>query len=368
MMELSYIEEKLKQSIDWPAAHFNFLARFLVAFLVARTVTLNQIANAFPGAAKQASHLPRIERFLWEVRLPQDAFTRALVTLLNLPQPGTLALDRTNWRLGKTEINLLVLAIVDEGVAFPLLWSVLSKKGASNTEERIALLERFLALFGNEAIGFLAADREFVGKRWFTFLLDCGVSFRIRVKNDTLLADARGQCTEAGCLFGPGSGKAKNRAHLPKRRRFVWGLPVFVGGRHRADGDVMVIISDVAGDLLEDYRQRWGVETLFGCLKKRGFNLEATHVTIGERLSRLLGLLALAFVWCWRVGKARQEVAPSALKKHGRLAGSVFRCGLDYLRRLCYGLCGRPRPSAFRKVVDLLSGKQSRPTTANYCL
>ena len=104
---------------------------------------------------------------------------------------------------------------------------------------------------------------------------------------------------------------------------------------------------------------------MFGCLKSRGFNLEATHVTIAERLSRRLGLLALAFVWSWRVGEPRAQRAPTALKKHGRLAVSVFRRGLDALRRLCYGLCGRSGPAAFRRAVDLLGGC---PATANLCL
>ena len=40
---------------------------------------------------------------------------------------------------------------------------------------------------------------------------------------------------------------------------------------------------------------RWQIETLFGCLKTRGFNFEDTHLTDPERLSKLLGLLALAF-------------------------------------------------------------------------
>ena len=31
--------------------------------------------------------------------------------------------------------------------------------------------------------------------------------------------------------------------------------------------------------MIEDYYQRWHIETLFGCLKSRGFDLEATHMT-----------------------------------------------------------------------------------------
>jgi hypothetical protein len=39
-------------------------------------------------------------------------------------------------------------------------------------------------------------------------------------------------------------------------------------------GDFVIVVSDrpgaKSGDLLERYRLRWGIETLFGCLKRRG--------------------------------------------------------------------------------------------------
>ena len=32
--------------------------------------------------------------------------------------------------------------------------------------------------------------------------------------------------------------------------------------------------------MIEDYYQRWHIETLFGCLRSRGFDLEATHIPV----------------------------------------------------------------------------------------
>lgn len=45
------------------------------------------------------------------------------------------------------------------------------------------------------------------------------------------------------------------------------------------------------------------METLFGCRKRRGFNFEDTHLTDPQRLSKLMGLLALAFAWTDRTGE-----------------------------------------------------------------
>jgi hypothetical protein len=74
------------------------------------------------------------------------------------------------------------------------------------------------------------------------------------------------------------------------------------------------------------------METLFGSLKTRGFNLEDSHLTDGVRLEKLIALLALAFTWAHLVGEWIHERSPIRLKKHGYKAKSIFRVGLEVLR------------------------------------
>jgi hypothetical protein len=141
------IEHKLAESIDWNRARIKFLARFLVAILAVKTVCLTQIASVFPGEAKPESHYKRIQRFLANFEIDLCLLARVVIALVGQEPPWILALDRTNWKLGKTELNILMLALVYKGVAFPLFWSVLYKAGNSSTAERVALLERFLEQF-----------------------------------------------------------------------------------------------------------------------------------------------------------------------------------------------------------------------------
>lgn len=63
------------------------------------------------------------------------------------------------------------LAVAYQGVAFPLLWTLLPKQGNSNTTERIDLVAQLLKLFPRNQIGYLTADREFVGRGWIQYLL-----------------------------------------------------------------------------------------------------------------------------------------------------------------------------------------------------
>ena len=83
-----------------------------------------------------------------------------------------LCLDRTNWKVGSRDVNILLLAVVTRRHRVPLLWTVLDKAGTSDTAERTALMRRYLAIFGASSIKFLLADREFIGAEWFNFLND----------------------------------------------------------------------------------------------------------------------------------------------------------------------------------------------------
>ena len=62
---------------------------------------------------------------------------------------------------------------------------ILDKAGSSNQCERIALMRRYLTLFGSGSIALLLADREFIGGRWIKFLLENNILFAIRVKENS---------------------------------------------------------------------------------------------------------------------------------------------------------------------------------------
>lgn len=78
-----------------------------------------------------------------------------------------------------------MLGVVYLGVAFPLLFTMmLDKRGNSNSQERIDLIERFVGLFGKQCIECLVADREFVGEKWIAYLNREGIRYHIRIRNN----------------------------------------------------------------------------------------------------------------------------------------------------------------------------------------
>ena len=353
MADIRLLERTLAQNVTWNKARINFLARFIVALVQVKTVNLAQVASVFLGRAKPASHYKRTQRFLRSFELPFAEVARLLARLAAQPAPWVITLDRTDWYLGQTPLNVLLLGIAHEGVTFPLLWAVLPKKGCSDTRERIALLDEYLRLFGRSSIRFLCADREFVGRDWFSYLRRERVAFRLRVRADPKVTHGRGQPVQARRLFRQGR---VGEAVLLRGARRLLGQRLFVMGvRLARDEYVIVCAPEESEALLEDYARRWEVETLFGCLKTRGFCLEATHVTDTERLRKLLALVALAFCWAHVVGEWLSAQKPLPIKKHGRKGVSIFRHGLDHLRRiLCNQRCEAERV-ALRRVIKLLS-------------
>ncbi len=110
-------------------------------------------------------------------------------------------MDRTNWQYGRSNINILVLGVCYKGRAIPLLWTLLNKKGNSNTQERIDLLNRFLNLYGHERIKSLLADREFIGQDWFIWLKKKQIPFNIRLKKSEFSTNSRGLAVDIEGLF-----------------------------------------------------------------------------------------------------------------------------------------------------------------------
>lgn len=97
----------------------------------------------------------------------------------------------------------------------------------------------------------------------------------------------------------------------------------------------------------------WGIETLFGIFKSRGFCLESTHLSDGERLNKLLALLSLALCWVFLTGEWLHQRQPLVVKKHGRRAKSLFRYGFDHLRHIVLNL--EQKGDQFSQALQFLS-------------
>lgn len=351
MNQVTLLRDTLRPHLAWHGARLSFLAAFLIALFRVKTINLSELATGFAGRAQTDSHYKRLQRFFRHYEMDYAEIAEAVVALMAIPEPWTLSIDRTDWQFGDCVFNILMLGVVHEGVAFPLVWCLLNKRGNSNSSERIELFNQFLERFGDRTIACLTADREFVGKDWFGYLLqDPLTPFRIRIRENHKLSDGQ-TSRKVRVLFAD---LQVGQTKILRCKRRLWGHWVYIAALRLPDGELLVVTTQSAPkSAIPDYAKRWGIETLFGMFKTRGFCLESTHLSDPERLSKLLALLSLALCWAILVGEWLHQLKPLAIKKHRRKAKSIFRYGLDHLRNIVLNL--DQKASEFTQVLQFLS-------------
>lgn len=327
--------EILNEHFGWNKARMVCFAGMLLALLKVRSVNLMELACAFKSPAQLESRYKRIKRFFSGFTIDNSMVSDWIVSLFFSDDAMFyISLDRTNWSFGKHEINILMLSLVYKGIALPVFWFLLDKKGNSNTEERIALMIKFIRQFGKSRIAGILADREFIGVEWFAWLKKERIPFCIRIKKNTLTTNSRAAEINVETLFRD---LAVNEQRVLSETRLMWGQPIYLSALRLPDGELLTVATDILlNDPIGHYGKRWQIETLFGCLKSKGFNFEDTHMFKPERIDRLLVLLTVSFAWAHKVGEWRHEETPIHTKKHGRKTQSLFRYGLDYLRNALF--------------------------------
>jgi hypothetical protein len=334
----------LSKELPVNGARLKFMVLLIMSLLKVQSVSFERLAQGFDREVKLGSNLRRIQRFFAKFDLCGDLIARILFKMLPLAGPFRLTLDRTNWKYGKHNINILLLGIIYKGLSVPILWVFLGdKRGNSNQKERIALLQRFINLFGRASMASLTADREFIGEEWWKFLIDHKIQFAIRMRENMQVFVPSKGILSVNWLFR--SLPFNTAFHYPKIVQVGTQWVYLSGVRFvNEQGNIeLLIVAAYAFEprILAYYRQRWQIETMFKAFKTAGFNLEDTHLIDYQRLNKLLMIVALAFVWAYKIGIFQHKnVKPIAIKTHGRPEKSFFAYGLELLAQtLLNGFC-----------------------------
>ena len=366
------LTDVLSGYLDWHLSRLKLMARFTSSVLTLTTTDLSKVALALKAGPKQDSNYRRIQRFLSGYEVDFAMLGSLLLHLLPQTPPYEVVIDRTEWHFGETAVNILMVGIAHEGMAFPVAWTALSSGGSSDPEAQTEVLERFLKIVDPDSIKVVTADREFISVPWMRRLRDRGIPFAIRLRSDrriwespegpSLPARMHARTVNLGSertLEGTRylSGAQEDGAQEDGAEEVL--VPVRVVIRRIGDEDsddpfLILVTSNVdPAEATEFYRQRWDIETLFAALKSRGFDLEETHVTEPGKVENLVGLLALAFGWTRLVGEERAaREGPPTTKSHGRKERSLFRYGLDRLQNIFS--TPEPQVQAFLRCLSVL--------------
>jgi len=316
-------------------ARIKFFGMFICALCKVQTVCFEKLSTAFETEAKSGSSLRRIQRFMAEYALDTDLIAQLIFKMLPHKPPYRLAMDRTNWKFGQTNINVLTLAIVYQGVAFPILISMLDKRGNSHTQERIAIMERYIRLFGKETIDSLLADREFVGEHWIDYLNNRKIRYYIRIRENFYVDNPRtGKRFKAFWMFNDiKCGQCRFFYKIYRVNDQLCYLSASKVKNKQGIPELQIIIAfNKPENAQQIYKERWQIETAFRALKSSGFNIEDTHLSDLNRIEKLFSIVMIAFAWAYIVGVfADKNIKPIKILKHGKRAKSLFKHGLEII-------------------------------------
>jgi hypothetical protein len=325
----------------------------------ARSTNLNLVKDELGNLlhnqeqTKPESNYKRLTRFF---NLGDEEKAKLATALLSLSffllngrirKPKHLIVDGTSWELGDRPIHLITLAVVIEGVSIPICWEELSKKGTSNYKERKKLLDRACENFDLSGM-ILLADREYIGKKWFNYLVDKGLGFVIRLKKDIYRSYVDEQSGQkhpkfkhqqwrysalerlAGTKLHIRSGVSKQIEMEGKCFTFA----VLKNPKKNAKEPLIYFISTLnkCKQITTSYPIRWKIECCFKHLKSNGFNLESLNLKNKQKIKLMMAIVCFIYTLCINQGIiVSREVKKSDLKKYKSgiqtLAVSIFKRG-----------------------------------------
>lgn len=325
----------------WHQERIAFLVLYIFALIQTKSVNSSDLATVLNPLAKKDSNQRRIENFFASQEIDYDII--ALLILFILPvRKYKISIDRTNWQYGGKAINIFMLCIKYMGIGIPVFWICLDKKGNSNTGERIDLLEAFISVFDKKKIKYLLGDREFVGKEWFKYLQKRKIPFYLRIRENFYIEDFETKVYVKFLFDKPKPGVYRDGKICGVKLNVV-GRRLSKAERKEANEELLIVVTNQTvgnpTEVLKIYKERWEIETLFRAYKKKGFNLEDTHITNPDRIRKLVALLSLSLVWCYKMGIKQDACYESIeIKKHGYKQYSYVKYGLDILSNILHSL------------------------------
>ncbi len=118
----------LNKYLKWNKSHVKCFTLIMLALIVKQTCNLSSASKALPITCLPQSFYRRIQRFFADQYFDYRQISQLIFNIF-LFDKVQLTLDRTNWKWGKRDINILMLAIVYRGIAIPIVWTLLNKPG-----------------------------------------------------------------------------------------------------------------------------------------------------------------------------------------------------------------------------------------------
>jgi len=254
----------------------------------------------------------------------------------------------------------LMVSVYYKSRALPLAWVVYKgKKGHSSQQTQLELFQTVKTLLPPTSQVILLGDGEFDGSEVITwFRTDTTWQYVCRTDQTNLIGSQEQWLALNQLPLTPGEEGFLREVLFTQANQVGPVNILIVWNAAKKCHWFFVTNFDTQAEAQKWYRKRFTTETLFSDLKGRGFHLDKTSLWIPERVSRLVMVAAMAYVFMVLLGvEAIVSGAFRQLVRTDAFYHSLFQLGLIYLDHLLNeylpfpDLNHLPEPAAFEHVV-----------------
>ena len=333
------IRDALKHAYPTPptghfARHLNTLAALISGIVGGKSTQLPQIAAKVPDASKPESRVKRFSRWFDNDSIREEVYflPYAEVLLRHVAlQTVVLVMDGSGVGRG---CCALMMHVIYKGRALPLTWRVRQcPKGHFPEDLHIALVDLVSTLIPEGTTVVFLGDGEFDGIKLQETMNELGWWYACRTskgntvtwKDETFSVEELGACSKPGRLIELKEVHVTREAYGPVLLLCCWA---------KGHAEPLYLVSNLssAEEAIEYYTKRFRIETFFSDQKSRGFNIQKSHLTDPQRLSRLLIAACLAYIWIIYLGSlCDKEGWREVIHRKKRCDVSLFQLGLRLL-------------------------------------
>ena len=316
------------------AQHLTTLAAFISGIVGSKSSQLPSIATKAPARAKPDSRVKRLSRWLDNDAILEEVYFLPYAEML-LKQLAleTLVLVMDGSSVGRG-CCALMMHVIYKGRALPLAWRVRQcPKGHFPEDLHIALVELVSTLIPEGTKVVFLGDGEFDGITLQKTITEAGWGYACRTSkgNTATWEDATFDVAELGACLKPGRLIELKEVALTRE---AYGPVLLLCCWAKGHAEPLYLVSNMssAEEAIEYYTKRFRIETFFSDQKSRGFNIQKSHLTDPQRLSRLLIASCLAYIWVVYLGSLCQKDGwQSIIHRRKRCDLSLFQLGLRLL-------------------------------------
>lgn len=310
------------------------LSQIVYAIIWSGRCGLHQIGDHLPDLTDLESRVKKTKRFLdskytdW-----QSYFLPLLVPFLHrLAQQGTLVLAIDGSAIGK-HCTALMISVAWKKRALPLCWVVRQcGKGHLPTEAHLDVLQQLQQFLPPDCQVVLVGDGEFDSIDIQAFCAEAQWQYVLRTAKTTLIQTADGEQFAIGAVdvLAPTTPIFITEVYFTAQK---YGLVNCIAAYNATKQEAMYWVTniDYGPDAIAAYNLRFGIETIFGDIKSRGFHIHKTRIADPKRISNLLLMVGIAFLLVFTLGTFQKELAhylPQIIRKDRIQQYSTFQIGL----------------------------------------